>query len=97
MTRALKEALKAEIRGQINAQRRAREAAAVEVMNLSIGQKKTYTLEPAKAVMAAYAQDQGDFNTWDYDKRYANMVKVGKLTVTCGDWSAYQDGRRLTC
>lgn len=94
MTRALKEALKTEVRRQIRAQRRTREAA-VEVMNLATQEKQVYTLPPEQAVIAAYAQAKGDYNTWDYGK-YRNLVKKGKLTVTCGDWSAFQDGRPLT-
>lgn len=65
------------------------------VMNLATAEKQEYdnTLTPEQAVIAAYAQSLGDFNTWDYEKRYAHLVETGKHTVLCGDFSAFQNRR----
>lgn len=59
---------------------------AVEVIDLSTGKKQIFTCSPEEAVIAAYAQSRGDFNTWDYEKKYS--VVRGKQTVACGDFSA---------
>lgn len=65
----------------------------VTVINLSYGSKRLYSCTPRKAVIAAYAQSLQDFNTWDYAKRYESLVSQSELCVTCGDFSAYLDGR----
>ena len=73
----------------------------VTVMNLSNpNEKRVYTCSPREAVIAAYAQTKdtagnsvGDWNTWQYEKRYGELVIEGKMCVTCGDWSAFKDGR----
>jgi hypothetical protein len=64
--------------------------ARVKVTNLSDGRTRTYVgLSPEAAVVSAYAQGtHKDFNTWDYEERYAGMVTRGKAYVTCGDWTA---------
>jgi hypothetical protein len=59
------------------------------VMNLASHEKKTYFCSPENAVIAAYAQEHGDWNTWDYQTRYANLLEYGEHTVLCGDWSAF--------
>ena len=63
------------------------------VMNLSTGNKQTYTCEPKEAVVAAYAQSFNDYNTWDYDKRYSSLVGEDQFTFWCGDFSVFKDGR----
>lgn len=65
------------------------------VMNLATAEKQEYdnALTPEQAVIAAFAQSRGDFNTWDYQAKYAHLVQAGKLTVLCGDFSAFQDRR----
>ena len=66
---------------------------------------------PLKACALAYLHgDIADFNTWSYGKMIVsgNMVSIsrggtqsmtefseGPLTVRCGNWSAFKDGRRL--
>lgn len=65
----------------------------VTVMNLSDGSKQVYSCTPREAVIAAYAQSWNDYNTWDYAKRYESLVSQSELCVTCGDFSAYLDGR----
>jgi len=61
----------------------------VAVVNLATLSEKTYCgLSPREAVIAAYAQDRGDWNTWGYSKRYGHLVRTGKVSVSCGDWAA---------
>ena len=51
----------------------------------------TYSLPPREAVIAAYAQSKGDWNTWDYEKKYAHLVRfsgTNDRTVSCGDFAA---------
>lgn len=47
-----------------------------------------YSLGPREAVMAAYAQDRGDYNTWDYETRYGDLPREGEAGWHCGDFSA---------
>ena len=65
----------------------------VTVMNLCTGEKMVYTCKPLVAVICAYAQSNGNFNTWDYEKNYRSLVEEGNLTFLCGDFSAFKDGR----
>ncbi len=63
--------------------------ATVEVHNLKLDFRATYVgITPRQAVMAAYAQDRKDFNTWDYERRYGHLIKTGMTTVRCGDFYA---------
>lgn len=65
----------------------------IEVLNLTTGEKRTYSLRlPENAVVAAYAQERGDWNTCDYGK-YDNLVQRGAATVSCGDWTALREGK----
>jgi len=64
------------------------------VMKLYDAGKYHYSCDPKMAVIAAYAQSLGDFNTWDYDK-YNNLVEEGELTFFCGDFSSFKDGREF--
>ena len=63
------------------------------VMNLITQDKQIFTCPPAEAVVAAYAQSSGDFNTWDYDNKYNHLLEYGKHTILCGDFSVFKDGR----
>jgi len=63
------------------------------VMNLSTTDKQSYSCTPREAVIAAYAQSRNDWNTWDYDKRYSELVEEGQHTFLCGDFSVFKDGR----
>lgn len=73
------------------------------VMNLSNPNHKIqYTCKPREAVIAAYAQNLrpnpsviGDWNTWQYEERYGHLVVEGKFCISCGDWSAFKDGREF--
>jgi hypothetical protein len=67
---------------------------AVTVMNLSTGEKQLYTCSPKEAVIAAYAQSLGDYNTWDYNKKYNHLIRESpaSLGISCGDFSAFKDG-----
>lgn len=60
------------------------------VFNLATGQGATFSLPPARAVVAAYEQfTRGNHNTWNYLDPVAHPEFVkGKLSVACGDWAA---------
>ncbi|OGL47319.1 MAG: hypothetical protein A2W05_09765 [Candidatus Schekmanbacteria bacterium RBG_16_38_10] len=61
----------------------------VTVLNLSNLTEQVYTCSPEEAVIAAYAQSTGDFNTWDYDARYSRLLEWGEHCVLCGDFSSF--------
>ena len=63
------------------------------VMDLRNGRKILYSCPPEQAVIAAYAQDNDDFNTWEYDEKYGHLLLRGNEIVSCGDFSAFEDGR----
>lgn len=67
----------------------------VTVMNLVTREKQKYTCSPREAVIAAHAQAQRDFNTWEYEARYGKLVYEGNFTVTCENFSAFKDGREF--
>ena len=58
-----------------------------QVTNLVTCEQQVYTLPPRQAVVCAWYQAQGNFNTWDYDYENAPVTE-GKYTVACGDWCA---------
>ena len=62
----------------------------VRVYDLRSDAVKVYVgISPRMAVICAYAQAKGDNNnTWDYERRYAPLVREGERTVVCGDWCA---------
>ncbi len=58
----------------------------VEVTNLSSGNKSTYgPLSARDAAIAAHAHSRGDHNTWDYEKKYGHLVRIGQHSVGVGD------------
>ena len=58
------------------------------VLNLSTLEERHYSsLAPEQAVVAAHAQSKGDWNTWQYSERYADLVRRGHVSVGCGDWA----------
>jgi hypothetical protein len=63
------------------------------VVNLATREKLIYTCDPKIAVICAYAQSKGDFNTWDYDKNYLHLVLDRNSIWSCGDFSTFKDGR----
>lgn len=69
----------------------------VIVVNLATGERLYYGgIKPSNAVAAAYAQAQGDWNTWDYRAKYKSMLKFGNLTVACGDFVARRESKGTT-
>lgn len=72
----------------------------IDVMNLCTAQVITYdTDDPIHAVKLAYVQyTQGNFSTWQYSAILPtlNTYDGGGLTVCCGDWAAFKDGRRIS-
>lgn len=52
----------------------------------------SWCLSPRQAVIAAYAQrERKDYNTWEYEERYASLVREGKFTVSVEDFAAWSD------
>ena len=60
-----------------------------KVLNLDTGKHTTYSLPPEEAVVAAYEQSLGNFNTWQY-KAFADHPEArrGQYRVSCGNFSA---------
>ena len=84
---AREQKLEAEI---IRLQREQRPAIMITLaINLDTEEERTYVgLSPEQTAMAAYAQQHGDWNTWDYEAKYKHLVKkTGLLKCGCGDWS----------
>ena len=61
----------------------------IKVFNLSTQEYKHFFdgMTPSQAVVAAYAQERKDFNTWQYQKRYGALVTETDRCITCGDWT----------
>lgn len=57
------------------------------VLDLSTGNWLSFSCSPREAVIAAYAQSKGDFNTWDYTK-YNSQVVESQLFVYCNQFGA---------
>ena len=46
---------------------------------------------PEQAVIAAYAQSRGDYNTWNYAKYNTSVIQSSQSrTVACGDFCAFK-------
>jgi hypothetical protein len=58
----------------------------VRVVNLEdLSQERYDTLPPRSAVIAAYAQAmRRDWNTWDYEARYSDVVRQTRNGWVCG-------------
>ncbi len=71
-----------------------------DVINLSDGRILTYdTNDPVLAVRLAFLQlDLGNLNTHQYAEILPTLKTYdgGSLTVACGDWASFKDGRRLS-
>jgi len=57
------------------------------VLDFATGKKMLYSVPPEKAVVAAWYQANGNFNTWEYDYSLAQYSESGK-SVYCGDFAA---------
>ena len=68
-----------------------------EVVELTTGRILTYNLPPKQAVKSAYLQSIKMLNTSDYKNIDDSELPFyeGNLTITCGDFSAYKEGRTL--
>jgi hypothetical protein len=58
------------------------------VFNLATQKSVQYDCAPRQAVIAAYAQEKGDYSTWAYEQKYGPLVEAGEHIFLCGDWSA---------
>ena len=65
------------------------------VMNLRTQEKLHFTCSPKEAVIAAYAQSLGDYNTWDYDHKYGHLLEECDKSWLCGDFGVFKDGREF--
>jgi hypothetical protein len=61
------------------------------VLNLSTLDRYEYSCTPVEAVVSAYAHSRRDGSTWEYTKRYGAMVRHGRWSVSCGDFSALKE------
>ena len=61
------------------------------VLNLYTGEFLYYgkDLDPKVAVVCAYAQDKGDWSTWDYEKYYP-LVKESEYCYVIGNFSTFK-------
>ena len=66
------------------------------VVKLPEFQRQDYSCSPREAVIAAYAQSRGDWNTWQYKEKYDKLVEEGEFTIICGDFAAFRNGRDWT-
>ena len=64
-----------------------------QVFNLATQEERSYSCSPRESVIAAYAQERNDWNTWDYGKKYGGLVEEGKLHFLCGDWAGRKPER----
>ena len=63
---------------------------AIEVSNMTATEKQIFVgISPKMAVISAYAQSIGDFNTFDYERKYGDRVHEASLTFTLGNFAAF--------
>ena len=60
------------------------------VYNLSTGEERTYPLPAREAVRAAWFQERGNHNTWEYNDLDAPATE-GNATIGCGNWCAIKE------
>lgn len=63
--------------------------------NLSTLETREYDLPPKQAVIAAHAQDHGDFDFARYETWYGPVVEHGERAVFCGDWAAIEKKKEI--
>ena len=70
-------------------------AMATRVVNLATGKEQFFSPEigPDRAVIAAYEQDKGNWNTWTYPEPSDHPQFVrGYISVSCGNFAVYIEG-----
>lgn len=61
------------------------------VIHLGTYNELEFSCSPRQAVIAAYAQSRGDWNTWDYEQKYGHMVKLIRgRTWSLGDFACVE-------
>jgi len=58
------------------------------VLSLESDKVQIFSLPPKQAVMAAYAQSLGDYNTWEYEQRYGKLPQRATYGWLCGEFWA---------
>lgn len=53
---------------------------------------QVFSIGPREAVICAYAQSLGDYNTWGYESRYGHKVAMGTYGWCCGEFWAKLTG-----
>jgi len=61
-----------------------------EVIHLGTAEIRVYTLPPREAVIAAYHQARGNYNTWTYPNLNTPLYE-GERTIAAGEWCALKE------
>jgi hypothetical protein len=66
-----------------------------QVLNLETGAMQAFSLLAPQAVVAAFEQSRGNWNTWDYDPVTHPHIEFGPSgrTVFCGPFGAIIEHR----
>jgi hypothetical protein len=67
----------------------------IVVHNLMTRDLYFYTCSPREAVIAAYAQSLGDWNTWNYEEKYGHMPIEGNYSIAVGDFCTLKEMQDL--
>ena len=62
-------------------------------MNVGTLVAREYSCSPREAVIAAYAQSKGDWNTWEYEEKYGALVHETPLGFYVRDFGCLKDQR----
>ena len=65
----------------------------IRVLNLLTQETKLFFSSTGHrdAVIVSHAQSKLDFNTWEYDNKYKNIVQETERCLFCGDWATRKD------
>lgn len=63
------------------------------VFNMTTSERRSYGLSPEEAVVAAYKQEHGDYNTWEKGK--TPPITYGNFTLACGEWCAFRPSEEI--
>lgn len=68
-----------------------------KVLHLNTDKHQVYSLPPEEAVIAAYEQSRGNYNTWQY-AAFADHSETrrGQYSVSCGDFTALMEFEEAT-